>query len=370
MLTSSPTNAKPGHQGNSFENMLRHSVACGVLAVDPEGNIIALTPEAGRALHLSALQAQTLSIQTLPLPVQSIIREVQTAGRQITDRQIALYSKTSGMPTLMLTAMPVSHGKHGISVILAFKDISLLETMEQNLRRLDRLASVGTLSASMAHEIKNALVAVKTFVDLIIEKNPDADLSGMVRRELGRVDSIIGHILKFAAPAQPTFLPVRLHEVLDHSLRLVQQRTESKLVSFSREFNASPDSFNGDDHQLEQAFVNLLFNAIEAIRLEGALTISTDLLPDDPHDQLREEGGASAMLRIKISDTGIGISPENMARIFEPFFTTKQNGTGLGLAVTRRIIEEHNGSVHVESEPGKGTTFIILVPASPKASPN
>jgi two-component system, NtrC family, nitrogen regulation sensor histidine kinase GlnL len=364
MLNNSPTIAKPGHEGNSFENMLQHSVACGVLAVDPDGSIIALTPEAGRSLHLSAVQEQFLSLQTLPSPVQSLIREARAEGRPVYDRPMALSSNDSGMPAMSVSAIPVPRGKHGISVIVVLKDISSLGNMEQNLRRLDRLASVGTLSAGMAHEIKNALVAVKTFVDLLLEKSPDPEFSGTVRRELGRVDSIVGDILKFAAPAQPTFSPVRLHEILDHSLRLVQQRTESQQVSFKREFNASPDSLNGDDHQLEQAFVNLLFNAIEAISSQGALTVSTDLLSDEPQARLHEGGGSPTRLRVKITDTGIGISPENMARIFEPFFTTKQEGTGLGLTVTRRIIEEHSGTVHVESQPGKGTTFIILVPTS------
>jgi signal transduction histidine kinase len=253
-----------------------------------------------------------------------------------------------------------------VSVVLVLRDIAPVGKLAQCLRRLDRLASVGTLSASMAHEIKNALVAIKTFVDLLLEKNPDAELAGVVRREMSRVDTIVCQMLKFSAPAHPAFRPVRLHEILDHSLRLAQHRAETKIITFQRDFHASPDFFSGDDHQLEQAFVNLLINGVEAIGAEGRLTVSTDLADDDSHNgavHLRE-GASARFLRLKFTDTGAGIEPENLRRIFEPFFTTKHGGTGLGLAVTRRIIEEHKGSIQVESHAGQGTTFTVLLPAT------
>jgi len=117
---------------------------------------------------------------------------------------------------------------------------------------------------------------------------------------------------------------------------------------------------DGDSYQLEQAFVNLLLNAVEAINVNGSLTVTTESIADG-EGQLRE-GESRRWMRIRISDTGAGITSENMGRLFEPFFTTKLNGTGLGLAVTRRIIEEHNGTIQVESQPGQGTTFTLLLP--------
>jgi signal transduction histidine kinase len=229
---------------------------------------------------------------------------------------------------------------------------------------LNRLASIGTLAASMAHEIKNAMVPVQTFVGLLLEKNPGAELAGTVRREMERIDTIVGRMLKFSAAAKPNFSLIRLHELLDHSLRLVQHRAEGKLISLNRRFNASPDSFNGDDHQLEQAFLNLLLNAVESMGAEGALTVSTDVVDGDDRLERREGQTASGFLRVGITDTGGGIPPEILESIFQPFFTTKQSGTGLGLAVTRNIIEEHQGVIRVESQPGKGTTFTVLLPCS------
>jgi len=170
-------------------------------------------------------------------------------------------------------------------------------------------------------------------------------------------------MLKFATPARPAFSSVRLHNLLEHSLRLVQHRVANGSIVFQSTFNASPDTLNGDEHQLEQALVNVLFNAVDAMKSEGTLTVATDLIRDESAAPLHE-GVPQKLLRIKITDTGMGISSDNLGQIFEPFFTTKQNGTGLGLAVTRRIIEEHHGAIHVESCPGKGTTFIVLLPAN------
>src|SRR6058998_2509687 len=136
---------------------------------------------------------------------------------------------------------------------MSSNDVGKLD--EQKLRRLNRLASVGTLAASMAHEIKNALVAGKTFIDLLLEKHQDAELAEIVRRELGRIDALVSQMLKFAAPAKPAFSPVRLHDVLDHSLRLVQPQMGIKGIALRRLLQAAPDLVEADDYQLEQAFV-------------------------------------------------------------------------------------------------------------------
>src|SRR4029077_13252434 len=114
---------------------------------------------------------------------------------------------------------------------------------------------------------------------------------------------------------------------------------------------------SGDDYELQQAFVNLLLNALEAMETNGTLTVATETVPANP------PGANWPQLRVTFKDTGGGILPENMERLFEPFFTTKSGGTGLGLAITRRILQEHRGSITAESRPGEGTTFEILLPA-------
>jgi signal transduction histidine kinase len=171
-------------------------------------------------------------------------------------------------------------------------------------------------------------------------------------------------MLKFAGPARPVFSDVHLHELLDHSLRLVQPQLEAKSIASSRSFQAAPDLVRGDEFQLQQAFVNLFLNALEAMAPEGTLSVATELISSKA--QTAQPGGSAgrAQLRVTVKDDGAGIAPRDLAHLFEPFFTTKANGTGLGLSITRRIILEHQGTITVESQPGRGTAFHILLPAA------
>jgi signal transduction histidine kinase len=260
--------------------------------------------------------------------------------------------------------MPVTTDSSSKAVAVLLTQLDSIEKLERHIQRLDRLANIGTLSASMAHEIKNALVPVKTFVDLLLEKNPNAELAGTVRREMSRMDAIIYRLLKPAAAAKPEFCTVHLHELLEHSLRVVQHRTEGKSIAFDSKLAASPDTLEGNDQLLEQAFLNLLLNAVEAIESQGHLRVQTEIVTEDARLPQRLAEAAPRFLRVQIIDSGVGILPENIHSIFDPFFTTKESGTGLGLAVTRGIIEDHSGIIGVESKPRHGTTFTVLLPTS------
>lgn len=358
MPSQNLSHTKTGYEGTTFENLLQDCYSCGLITVDHAGNITSLNPEAERLLHLPALQpASADALKTLPLPITAIVCEVFKTGKPAANRKITLDSLQKTPTTVSVTAMPVS-GELGFSVVAMLNDSSVTARLEHNLRRLDRLARVGTLSAGLAHEIKNALVTVKTFVELLLEKNQDAELSETVLREIGRMDGLVTHMLRFAAPPHPVLAQVHLHTVLELSLHMIQPRLNTTLISLERRFHASQDLIPGDDAQLEQAFLNLLFNAVDALGEEGTLSLDTDLVDTETGRQLC----------LRIGDTGAGISAENLPRLFEPFFTTKQRGTGLGLAVTRRIIQEHKGTIQVESQPGKGTTFIICLPTETVAA--
>jgi nitrogen-specific signal transduction histidine kinase len=354
MPHASPNTGRPGL---NIEEVLQASCACGVLSIDAAGHLAFVSPEAETILHLQS--ADKAHLEKLPPQLIELIHHSQTSGQPIIDRKVTLQDDRAA--AVSITVMPAAPREKNHRLVVLLKDFSSTNKLEHNLQRLDRLASAGTLSAGMAHEIRNALVAVKTFIDLLLEKNKDDELADVVRHEMRRVDSIVAQMLKFAAPAQPTFASVSLHKILDRTLRLAQHRVEGRLIAFERRFDAEPDTLKGDDNQLEQAFINLMLNSVEAINAHGSLTVSTDTAVEN-EGQLRE-GASRRMIRIRISDSGTGIKPENMLRLFEPFFTTKRNGTGLGLAVTRRIIEEHNGTIRAESNPGKGTTFTIQLPA-------
>lgn len=362
-MATNPSDAGARYEGISLSNLLQNCFSCGLITVDSQGRISELTTFLKTQAETSGGRGKSRAGPSLPPSLLALVKEVQKTGRWIADRKITLASNGEPARTISATAIPLPSAAKTPNVVLLLKDAASIRTLELQIHRLNRLASVGTLSASMAHEIKNALVPVKTFVGLILEKTPEAELAGAVRREVDRIDAIVSRVLKFAAPSKPSLGPVRLHELIEHSLHLVQHRVSHKQIAFTRHFKAASDACSGDDHQLEQAFVNLLLNGVEAMGTQGVLTVSTDLVTRDPQLQSRA-GRSSPFLRVEIADTGVGIAPEKMNSIFEPFFTTKSQGTGLGLAVTRRIIEDHSGFIHVKSLPGKGTAFTVFLPAA------
>jgi signal transduction histidine kinase len=230
----------------------------------------------------------------------------------------------------------------------AVAGVSAPADLQDNLRRLDRLANLGLIAASAAHEIKNGLVAINTFVEMLLEKGEDPEMAGVVRSELKRIDSLVTQMLRFAAPRQAAQTSVNVHHLLDHALRLLEHQMTGRMIALKRDYRAIPCVVRGDESQLQQAFMNLLLNAVEAMASGGELTVITEI--------------SAHRLKIHIRDTGAGIAEENLARVFDTFFTTKKNGTGLGLAICRRVAHEHHGELAVHSEAGKGATFIISLP--------
>jgi two-component system, NtrC family, sensor histidine kinase AtoS len=359
------------HPADAIESLkltpaLRDCLAPGVLVVSQGEQIISLSPEAEHLLGLRPGNSFNPSLELLPAPLRHTIREVFSHGKTVTLGDLAIMQGGRHPRKLHVTALPLPTAAGAPQVLVVLNDVTGFLQLEQTVTRLDRLATIGTLSASMAHEIKNALVAVKAFVDLLLEKNKDAELATIVGRELNRVNAIVRQLLKFGSPDTSARATVRLHDVLDHSLRMVQHQLDGKLISLNRSFNATPDAVLGDDCQLEQVFVNLLLNAIEATGANGTLTVATEWLAAHPELAVAPRH-REPHLRVTVADTGMGIAPENLDRMFEPFFTTKSNGTGLGLPITRRIVQEHHGQITVQSEPAKGTTFSILFPAGDTA---
>ena len=354
-----------GRSDWDFTNVLHDCLNGAVLAVDEHGKVTGLNPRAEALLGLKAGRNQGKSMEELPAPVVKLIEETLSSGKPVASREFTLPGGAHGQLTLRASATPIgSKAGKTSGVVVVLNDISTAGKWESNMRRLDRLHSVGTLSASMAHEVKNAFVAVKTFVDLLLEQNKNVDLADIVRLEMSRIDTILGQMRRFAGPVQPNFSEVRLNFLMDKSLTLVQHLLEEKKIKVTRSLAASHDLLKGDPDQLEQAFINLLFNALDAMKPHGKLAVSTEML-----EAGTKIGGFSPqknrpLLRVAIHDNGAGIPPENMDRLFEPFFTTKTDGTGLGLAITRRIIQEHHGAITVQSELHKGTTFNLFLPTT------
>jgi signal transduction histidine kinase len=343
--------------------LLDPCLATGVVAIDDHQRIIALSPGAGKLLGLDPSEALAQSVNVLPDALRDALQAALSGGDLVVSRPLQLPAAPSQAPTVRVSTTPIHAPDKRAGAIAVLNDVSAAGQLDHNLRKLDRLASIGMLSASMAHEIKNALVAVKTFVDLLIKKNQDASLADIVGREMRRIDSIVSQMLRFAGPARPTLGVIHLHPVIEHSLNLVQHHLEGRRINLLRSLDAAPDTLRADAYQLEQAFINLFFNALDAMGARGELSVKTEFVPSGGPENPR-----APVLRVTVRDTGVGIPPENLERLFEPFFTTKPNGTGLGLPITRRIVQEHSGMIHVASEPNCGTVFTLLLPVVESAA--
>lgn len=281
----------------------------------------------------------------------------------------AARTRTSGFPntpeeTLVhATASRCADEKQtGPTVLLIFQNLTFFHSMESSLRHLARLASLGTLAAGSAHEVKNALVAIKTFAELSLERNGDDEMPALVLREIKCIDAIVSRILRMASPARLVLKFVGLHAVVEDFLRLVQHRLGALNIQLHRSLLAAHDRLQVDEQQLGQAFINLLLNALEFMHRKGSLTVTTEVVPA-AKNAVQAKGVASRpQIHLAFIDTGCGISPENLPRLLHTFFTTKKEGTGLGLAITRCIIQENGGTITVESDLKKVTTFHVYLP--------
>jgi two-component system sensor histidine kinase HydH len=346
-------------QETGFATTAHRFLGPGIIVIDRDGKIVSISTQTAHILGLPGALPAGSSLEHLPAPLQELVRQTLGSGAAASGIELEIDGQNHTRIIAAVSALPVRRNREVESVILAINDVGPARQLRETLWQTDRLANIGTLSAGMAHEIKNALVAGKTFIDLLLEKNRDSELVPVVRRELARIETMVTRILKFAGPDRPSRRAVSVHEIIEHSLRLIQPHRESRSIALEQTLGAEADLVTGDDYQLQQAFVNLFLNALEAMGPAGTLTIATETL---------SESGTAAgstpttRLRISIIDTGDGIAPENLDRLFEPFFTTKPEGTGLGLPITRRIIEDHQGTITVESAPRKGTTFRIVLP--------
>ena len=364
--SKTPAAAEPGRFPRFFE-AVRAIHAHGIVVIGGDGQITTITPEAARLLGLGAPTAAGAHAVSLPQPIRETIAQVNASGKPVIDSYLRLPRGEQPPAAVKVSAFPLPCGsKHG--AILVVDDMEAARRLEHHLQRLDRLADIGTLSASMAHEIKNALVAGKTFIQLLLEKHAEMELTSVVKRELGRVDAIVSRMLKYAGNHEREFQLLHVHDMLEHSLRLVKPQMDSKSILLDRSFLADVDLVEGNENELQQAVVNLFLNALEAMTPGGTLSISTQLSNAGESGLLRE-GAAPPQILVLIGDTGHGIEPDALARVFTPFYTTKPEGTGLGLAITQRIVREHAGDISVESELHRGTRFCIALPLVDNCDP-
>ncbi len=254
---------------------------------------------------------------------------------------------------LAVNASPLRDSNGTVTgVVCLFEDLSEAKAIEAERRRLDRLAALGEMSAVVAHEIRNPIAGIAAGVEYLSKNTPEGSSNrkdmAMILGEIERVNRILEDILSVARPFQLKLSLQAAPDVMEHVLHRYQTSIEKKAIGVVRRYAPSLPRALVDRQRMEQAFTNLVLNAVEVMPAGGTLGIS--LNADD------------CWLTITVSDSGPGISLDVQRRIFEPFFTTKARGTGLGLAVARRVIEEHGGTIEVSSEMGRGTRFTVQLP--------
>jgi len=246
-----------------------------------------------------------------------------------------------------------------------------LKQSQENLINSEKLASLGTMAAGMAHEIKNPLVSLRTFTQLLPQRFDDEEFrkkfSTVVPQEIDKINKIAESLLRFGRPHKPELTQLNINEILEEVLALFDNEARKNNVRITTKLAELP-KITADAGQLSQAFVNIILNSIQAMSSGGELTVKTDVgevikLGPSGTETEEEEAKPVPVIFVEVSDTGVGISEDNLKKIFDPFFTTKEvGGTGMGLPITLRIIEDHHGSIRVKTQIGKGTTFLVTLP--------
>jgi signal transduction histidine kinase len=236
----------------------------------------------------------------------------------------------------------------------------LIIRIEEQLRRAERLSALGELSAILAHEIRNPLASIRGTAEILMEDQTSAasrgEFLGILVKESDRLNRVVEDFLKMARPEPIAKKPCDINEELRNMITLLSAQARQSRVVLELKPSALP-LFSGDGEKLRQAFMNIILNAIQASPAGAAVTVRTS--------EDREAG----LIEIRFSDSGPGISAQASREIFEPFFTTKGTGTGLGLPITKKIIEGHGGTIDLVSEPGQGATFRVRLPVSREEAP-
>ncbi len=347
-----------------IENILG-TMENGVVAIDSLRHITLCNKAAERMTGLTALSLRHQGGRQLPDALWSPLEATLIDGHARTQLESALIDDAGRAVPVVCATSPL-RDKLGtiLGAVVVFSDLSRLKDLEREKRRGERLAAFGALASGIAHEIKNPLVAIRTFAELLPERFTEEDFreefSMIVLKEIERIDQLVARLRGLAVPSHASFRSVDIIEPLEETLALLRGQFLQKRINLMRAYAASNTRISGDSDQLKQLFLNILINAVEAMEHDGQLTIR--LADRATHD------GQSVL--IEVSDSGPGIPENIIGKIFEPFVTTKPKGSGLGLAICRGITDAHKGTIRATNvDLGNGTTILMEFPAATDLQP-
>jgi PAS domain S-box-containing protein len=339
--------------------------------------------------HLTVVVANQGAAALLGTPIETLVGrncyQALVGREEICDGCVVLETFVTGRPAsramswrkpdgsfryLEVSSYPLAYeGERPMEAVEHIRDITEKVHQARHLHNAEKLAAVGQLAAGLAHELGNALAIIGGSVQVLLKQAADPCREGgeyleAIHRNVAAADRTIRGLLAFARPQAPCLEVVDLTESLDRACLLLRGEFAKHGVQLVKQYAPDLPRIKGDMEQLQQLFLNLLFNAIQAMDDGGTITISTRLA-----SHLSPVGGeqpavVAGSVEISVADTGRGIRKADLDRIFDPFFTTRQGGTGLGLSIAHRHVEAHRGRLMVESEEGKGTRFTIFLPTA------
>ncbi|RKY71948.1 MAG: hypothetical protein DRP97_01330 [Candidatus Latescibacterota bacterium] len=352
---------------SNYLNNILESLSSGVLVMDLEGRITLFNRAAGEIMEyptVEALGRPYLEIMGKEVAWESTALCTLKTGAPIEygEKEITAHKGTV-LPLGYSTSL-VTDGEGNLSgVVEIFNDLSHTKALEEEVQRVNTLAALGKMAATVAHEIRNPLGGIAGFASLLERDldvgDPRIKLVKKIIEGVGSLNRIVTSLLEYTRPLRPRFREIDLVTVVDQTTRFfeVDVQHEDNGITILR--NDSPDAVlcRADPEQLQQVLLNLLHNARQAMPEGGEIAVETgkNLLGPD---------GEEETVFVRIRDQGTGIPEDVKTKLFTPFYTTRENGTGLGLATAKKIIDAHHGAIHVRSQPGEGACFTIVLPHS------
>jgi len=351
----------------NFHKGIVQNISSGIVTIDYHGNITFVNKAALKVINYNFDELINTPIKKLfadSFEADEILKELLDKKHMFESKEINLISGAKkiipiGFTTTHLRATEEKYE----GVIFIFRDLTNIRNFRLQMERMDRLATLGEVSAGIAHEIRNPLAGIKTSAQVLEESFGPGDfraqLVSRIVKEIDRSNELLRKFFNFAKPGKPQQNFVSIEMIIDGVYLLLAPRMRKKNIEFKAQFMPDPHDVYIDENQIEQVLINLFLNAIDGIEKNGKLTISTSLIENN-----KKHGGEfeQDMIRVDVEDTGTGIESENLEKIFNPFFTTKSDGVGLGLSISSRLVEENGGKLELHSKVGKGTCFSLYLP--------
>jgi PAS domain S-box-containing protein len=351
-------------QVNEEMQKVLETIESGVVAVGPRGRITLFNRAAEQLTGTSAQAARGQTPACLPSPLGSALQATAADGEPRSQIEFSLPDAAGQLVPLMCSTSAL-RGPDGapLGAVAVLADMSRLKELEQEKRRAERLASIEAIASGLIHEIRNPLVGIKTYAQLLPSRGASEEFREMFSRtagrEIGRIDDLLSRFRTMSRASQHPMEMVDLSEPLRDTLETLHAELEDRQISLRRVGEQTRRPVLGNASQLQQLFLNLCLNAIQAMGPGGELTVRVADL---------SEGGGSTLL-VEVADTGPGIPDHLLATIFDPFVTTKPHGAGLGLAICRGIADAHHARIHARNNVGRpGCTFTVEFPV-PAARP-